>query len=107
MITNIGKDHTDGAPGRERAVAKEKAGIIKPNSRVVLGDPMDDLRPIFEAEPSAGMWVAGRDFEVESNNLAVGGRTIDLRTPAKPTTSSSSRSTAHTRGRTWRAGWWP
>ena len=83
VITNIGKDHTDGAPGWERAVAKEKAGIIKPNSRVVLGDPMDDLRPIFEAEPSAGMWVAGRDFEVESNNLAVGGRTIDLRTPGQ------------------------
>ncbi len=81
VITNIGKDHTDGAPGWERAVAAEKAGIIKPNSQVVLGDPMGELRPIFEAEPSAGMWVAGRDFDVESNNLAVGGRTIDLRTP--------------------------
>ncbi|MGB5760524.1 MAG: folylpolyglutamate synthase/dihydrofolate synthase family protein [Acidimicrobiales bacterium] len=83
VITNIGKDHTDGAPGWERAVAEEKAGIIKPNSHVVLGDPMDDLRSIFEAEPSAGMWVAGRDFEVESNDLAVGGRTIDLRTPGQ------------------------
>ncbi|MEM7276137.1 MAG: folylpolyglutamate synthase/dihydrofolate synthase family protein [Actinomycetota bacterium] len=83
VITNVGKDHTDGADGWEREVATEKAGIIKPDSRVVLGSPMDELRPIFEAEPSAGLWVAGTDFEIESNTLAVGGRTIDLRTPGE------------------------
>lgn len=83
VITNIGKDHTDGAEGWEQAVAAEKAGIIKPQSRVVLGTPMEELRPIFEAEPSAGIWVAGEDFEVESNALALGGRTIDLRTPGE------------------------
>ncbi|MGH1494195.1 MAG: bifunctional folylpolyglutamate synthase/dihydrofolate synthase [Acidimicrobiales bacterium] len=81
VITNIGKDHTDGKSGWERAVAAEKAGIIKPSSHVVLGTPMEELRDIFEAEPSAGMWVAGQDFEIESNIVAVGGRTIDLRTP--------------------------
>ncbi len=84
VVTNVGKDHTDGVEGWERAVAKEKAGIIKPDSHVVLGAPMDDLRSIFEAEqPDAPMWVAGRDFEVESNELAVGGRIIDLRTPGE------------------------
>jgi dihydrofolate synthase/folylpolyglutamate synthase len=81
VITNIGKDHTDGAPGWREAIATEKAGIIKPQSHVVLGAPMDDLLDIFEAEESTGMWIAGRDFEVESNQVAYGGRAIDLRTP--------------------------
>lgn len=83
VITNVGKDHTDGSDGWQAAVAKEKAGIIKPNSHVILGSPMDDLRPIFEAETSTGIWVAGQDFEVESNSIALGGRSIDLRTPGQ------------------------
>ena len=83
VITNIGKDHTDGAEGWQRAVAAEKAGIIKPSSHVILGSPMEDFRAIFEAEESAGIWAAGRDFEVEANSLAVGGRAIDLRTPGE------------------------
>lgn len=83
VVTNIGKDHTDGRDGWQRQVAAEKAGIIKPGSRVVLGSPMGALRPLFEAEPSAGIWEAGTDFEVESNRLAVGGRSIDLRTPGQ------------------------
>ncbi|MEM7323598.1 MAG: Mur ligase family protein [Actinomycetota bacterium] len=81
VLTNIGKDHTDGRDGWEQAVAAEKAGIIKPKSHVILGSPMPDLRPIIEAEPSAGLWVAGEDFEVETNTIALGGRSIDLRTP--------------------------
>lgn len=83
VVTNIGKDHTDGAEGWRTAVASEKAGIIKPDSRVVLGAPMGDLLEVFEAEPSAGIWEAGRDFEVEANLLALGGRSIDLRTPGE------------------------
>ena len=83
VITNIGKDHTDGAEGWRQQVASEKAGIIKPDSRVVLGSAMGDLRPVFEGEPSAGLWEAETDFEVESNSLAVGGRSIDLRTPGE------------------------
>ena len=83
VITNVGKDHTDGADGWERTVASEKAGIIKPASQVVLGSPMDDLLPVFEAEPSAGVWEAGRDFEILTNELALGGRIIDLRTPGE------------------------
>ena len=55
VVTNIGKDHTDGTEGWPEKVAAEKAGIIKPDSRVVLGSPMGDLLPIFEREPSAGV----------------------------------------------------
>lgn len=82
IVTNIGKDHTDGAIGWREVVANEKAGIIKPASHVILGSSMEGLKPIFEAEGPAALWTAGEDFRVESNRLAVGGRSIDLITPA-------------------------
>ena len=81
VVTNIGKDHTTGGPGWEEAVASEKAGIIKPHSHLILGTPMGDLTPIFEAEGPAAIWTAGDDFRLEANELAVGGRLIDLTTP--------------------------
>ncbi len=81
VITNIGKDHTDGKPGWQRAVAEEKAGIIKPASHVILGSPMEELLPIFEAEAQGEVWEAERDFQVDANLTAVGGRVVDIRTP--------------------------
>jgi dihydrofolate synthase/folylpolyglutamate synthase len=81
VITNVGLDHTDGAPGWRERVAEEKAGIIDPRSTVVLGETEPSLRPIFERESSAGMLVRGDDFGVERNELAVGGRVVDLRAP--------------------------
>lgn len=81
VITNIGKDHTDGTEGWQSAVAEEKAGIIKPNSHVILGSPMGELRPIFEDAAQGQIWEAGQDFEVEANLAAVGGRVFDVRTP--------------------------
>lgn len=81
VVTNIGKDHTTGGEGWEREVASEKAGIIKPTSTAVLGAPMGDLEPIFAAEHPAQLWRAGREFQLESNELAVGGRVIALVTP--------------------------
>ncbi|MFV0257768.1 MAG: bifunctional folylpolyglutamate synthase/dihydrofolate synthase [Acidimicrobiales bacterium] len=81
VVTNSGKDHTDGADGWAETVAREKAGIIHPDSRLVLGSPMGDLLPIFTAENPQQVWMAGRDFEVVRNELAVGGRLLDIRTP--------------------------
>ena len=81
VVTNIGKDHTDGAPGWEQLVASEKAGIIKPDSRVVLGPELDDLRSIFDREPSAATYQFGREFDLDANLVAVGGRAISLTTP--------------------------
>jgi dihydrofolate synthase/folylpolyglutamate synthase len=81
VITNIGKDHTMGGEGWRTEVAAEKAGIIKPGSHVVLGSAMGDLLPVFTAEPSAALWHRDSEFDVERNEVAVGGRIIDLRTP--------------------------
>jgi dihydrofolate synthase/folylpolyglutamate synthase len=80
VVTNIGRDHTDGAGDWRRAIAHEKAGIIKPDSTLVLGEPAADLRDVFLAEPHAAMVERGVDFECTANSLAVGGRMVDLRT---------------------------
>jgi len=47
----------------------------------VVGERSAELLPIFEAEEPATLWLAGRDFDCVRNDLAVGGRSLDLRTP--------------------------
>jgi dihydrofolate synthase/folylpolyglutamate synthase len=42
---------------------------------------MPRYRPIFDAEPSVVTFEAGSDFELVSNRVAVGGRSVTLRTP--------------------------
>ena len=78
VVTNVGEDHTDGGPGWRGAVAWEKAGIVKPGARLVLGETDPDLRDVFcEAGPSRTL-VRGEDFDCSRNDLAVGGRLLDL-----------------------------
>jgi dihydrofolate synthase/folylpolyglutamate synthase len=81
VVTNVGKDHTDGTPGWAARVAIEKAGIIKPGSDAVIGESAPELQAIFSARPAASRWLRPEDFAVESDQLAVGGRLVDLRTP--------------------------
>lgn len=79
VITSIGGDHTDFAPGWEVAVASEKAGIIGSDSVAVLGRIEPALVAVFEAEGPAGLVRLGVDVEVEADQLAVGGHLVDLR----------------------------
>jgi dihydrofolate synthase / folylpolyglutamate synthase len=81
VVTNVGRDHTDGADGWREAIAGEKAGIIKPGSSLVLGETDFDLRALFEAEGPERTWLRDRDFAAENNRVAVGGRALDVRTP--------------------------
>lgn len=67
VITNVGRDHTDGVGDWRRRIAHEKAGIIKPNSLVVLGETDPELRGIFLDEPNAGVVERGIDFAVLDN----------------------------------------
>jgi len=80
VITNIGHDHTDGKGDWRRNIAGEKAGIIKPSSTLLLGETDPELRDIFEGEDAASMLVAGDHFELQSDQPAVGGRLVDIRT---------------------------
>ncbi|HTV10572.1 MAG TPA: folylpolyglutamate synthase/dihydrofolate synthase family protein [Acidimicrobiales bacterium] len=81
VVTNVALDHTELLGPTREHIAKEKAGIIKAGSTLVLGETREELYGIFAAESPETLWWAGRDFAVESNLLAVGGRLLDLRTP--------------------------
>ena len=81
VITNVGRDHTDGRQGWEREVMGEKAGIIHPRATAVLGPMGPDLVEIAAEQSPAELLVAGRDFELEESFPAVGGRLVTVRTP--------------------------
>jgi dihydrofolate synthase/folylpolyglutamate synthase len=48
VITNIGLDHTQFLGNTLSEIAKEKAGIIKQNTPVVIGETLPETKPIFE-----------------------------------------------------------
>jgi dihydrofolate synthase/folylpolyglutamate synthase len=85
VLTNFSYDHTDVLGPTLEGIAADKAGIIEPGSTVVIGETTPDLVEIVENHAAdvgaAAVWVAGRDFGVESNYLAVGGRLVNLWTP--------------------------
>ncbi len=81
VITNIALDHTEFAGPSKVDIAREKAGIIKPTSAVVLGETDPELAEIFRNEGGAVVLERGEDFDCLENNLAVGGRVLDIRTP--------------------------
>ena len=81
VITNIALDHTEYAGPSVQHIAKEKAGIIKPTSIVVLGETDEVLREIFLEQPAQARVSRGYDFGCEDNRLAIGGRLISVRTP--------------------------
>jgi len=48
IITNIGFDHTQFLGDTLEAIAQEKAGIIKPNIPIIIGEALENTKPIFE-----------------------------------------------------------
>jgi dihydrofolate synthase/folylpolyglutamate synthase len=81
VVTNVGKDHTDGTGDWRRRVAGEKAGIVKPGSLLVLGEADPDVRDLFTGEGAETVWVSDEDFGVMTDRLALGGHVVDMRTP--------------------------
>jgi dihydrofolate synthase/folylpolyglutamate synthase len=83
VITNVGLDHTNLLGTDKATVAKEKAGIIKPNSIVVTGErPGEALTVIEEEAATAGATLSryDKDFSVTENLVAVGGRYLSMTT---------------------------
>ncbi len=85
VITNVALDHT-GLLGRDKeSIAREKAGIVKPESVVVTAERDPTIVSII-AEQAAGVGaqtsVIERDFFVTSNKVAVGGRYLSMQTTA-------------------------
>jgi dihydrofolate synthase/folylpolyglutamate synthase len=48
VITNIGLDHTQFLGNTLEAIAREKAGIIKPKVLVVIGETQKETKPVFD-----------------------------------------------------------
>ncbi|OWY63362.1 hypothetical protein B7486_53530, partial [cyanobacterium TDX16] len=81
VLTNVAGDHTDFRPGWRRAVAEEKAGIVKPGATLVLGEGDPTLRSVFEETPAQRTWVVDEDFGKVDDRMGVGGRVVTVRTP--------------------------
>jgi dihydrofolate synthase/folylpolyglutamate synthase len=82
VLTNVGKDHTDGEGDWRRRIAEEKVGIVKPGATFVLGETDPGLADVFAHTPAAETWLRGRDFDVDADRVALGGRLVSLSTPA-------------------------
>ena len=78
VVTNIGRDHTDGQGDWRRAIAGEKAGIVRAGRPLVLGETAIDVRDLFLAEQPDPLFECGRDFGVTATQMAVGGQQVDL-----------------------------
>jgi dihydrofolate synthase/folylpolyglutamate synthase len=85
VLTNISFDHTEVLGPTLEGIARDKAGIVKPGSTVVIGETDPELVAVIRGvadEAGAGeIWVRGEEFDCTANRLAVGGRLVDLRTP--------------------------
>ena len=81
VVTNIGMDHNEFAGPTLADIAREKAGIIKPRSAALIGTTEPELVAVLAAEEAATRLYRGDDFDVANNQLALGGRLVDLRTP--------------------------
>ena len=85
VVTNVSYDHTEVLGPTLEGIAGDKAGIVKPGSRVVIGvgEPslVEVVRSVALAAGAGQIWVRGEEFACTANRLAVGGRLVDLATP--------------------------
>ncbi len=86
VLTNISFDHTEVLGPTLEDIGRDKSGIFKEGSRVVIGesDPtlVDLLRRAAVDAGASAVWARGKDFGCTANRTAVGGRLIDAYTPA-------------------------
>lgn len=80
VITNVSMDHADVLGPELSDIAREKSGIIKPNSVMVIGVEQPDLLEIFLSRENRGVRRLGEEIKLSSNRTAIGGRSISLRT---------------------------
>ena len=84
VITNIGMDHMHILGNTLDEIAKEKAGIIKTNTPVVIGEFTPETKSVFLAKAddvNAPITYASQEWEVISDKLLDGKRALELRNP--------------------------
>ncbi|MDO5746886.1 MAG: folylpolyglutamate synthase/dihydrofolate synthase family protein [Actinomycetaceae bacterium] len=85
VLTPIDVDHQRWLGATVEEIARDKAGIIKPDSLVISGPQHHSVTQIISQAATAHSSVArfyGTDFQVCERNLGVGGQIVTLRTPA-------------------------
>ncbi len=76
IITNIGLDHTDLLGNSLKSIAIEKAGIIKPNVPVLIGETQPEVKDIFverAKELNAPITFADSEYRVISQMISENG----------------------------------
>lgn len=72
IITNIGYDHMNILGDTLEKIAFEKAGIIKQNIPVVIGESLAETKPVFEAKAAkenATIYFAEKKYSIENTKL--------------------------------------
>ena len=80
VVTNVELDHTEYLGETRAAIAADKAGIVTPESTLILGESDPELRAIFAARNAERTLVRDEDFGVVTGHIAHGGRLLTLRT---------------------------
>ena len=68
VITNIGFDHTQFLGDTLEKIAKEKAGIIKEKTPVIIGETQPETKPVFLAaakQKKAEIYFAGQNYFID------------------------------------------
>jgi dihydrofolate synthase/folylpolyglutamate synthase len=81
VVTNVAYDHAEYLGPTLADIAREKAGIVKPGSTLVLGEIDAGLAAIFREAGAETVYARVDDFGCDESRPAVGGRVVDLRTP--------------------------
>ena len=101
VVTNVSLDHAGGHRARPAPTSpREKAGIVKPGSVLVLGETDPDLAEIFAATDAAEVWQRDATSTARRTGWPTVAGSLELRTPGAPTTTSAYLSTAPTRATT-------
>lgn len=77
VITNIGLDHTDLLGDTLEKIAFEKAGIIKENIPVVIGETQSETKPVFEEKAkslNAPIYFADKEYRAVYSTLTMDGK---------------------------------
>jgi dihydrofolate synthase/folylpolyglutamate synthase len=85
VVTNVSLDHTEVLGDTVEAIARDKAGIVKPGALVVLGDEATSTislqASLAAAHGAREVWRRGEELLLSRNDLAAGGRLVSVATP--------------------------
>jgi len=84
VLTNVDLDHTAVLGSTVGEIARDKVGIFRHDGVAIVATTNAIVVQIAQGkaeEIGSTLWLLGEDFELEENELALGGRAITLRTP--------------------------